>query len=100
MSYGSREAVEDAEEECREDLATLIANGAAALVAAGDMSREDAIEAVATYYRLDGEADADVTGTVEVENTFPFPSFKAPASQIAAIAAELTDKAQEAANSL
>lgn len=100
MGIGSSIAVEDAEDECREDCANLIAQKAAALVAARDMGRDEAIEKIAEWLRLEREADGDETGTLAIENELPSPSKKMPDKQVAAIAAELLDAAQDAAASL
>ena len=51
MSYGSTIAVEDAEDEWREETARVIAMHAAELVAARDMTREAAITAAVEHQR-------------------------------------------------
>ena len=64
MSYGSNIAVEDAEDEYREETARLIAMHAAELVAARDMTRDAAITAAVEHQRYCQEAERDPTGTV------------------------------------
>lgn len=100
MSYGANEAVEDAEDEYGESCTDLIAQKAAELVAAGDMSREDAIDAAASWLRQEDEADGDETGVAGVECQEPIPSKKSPANQVAAIKAELLEAAEAAAASI
>lgn len=100
MSYGSNEAVEDAEDGYREHCAKLIAQSAAQLVAAGDMGRIEAIEEVTEWLRREGEAEGDVTGVVAIENEFPSPSKATSRTQVAAIASELLDAARAAADTL
>ena len=56
MSYGSNIAVEDAEDEYREETARLIAMHAAELVAARDMTRDAAITAAVEHQRYCQEA--------------------------------------------
>lgn len=100
MSYGSNEAVENAEDDYRENCVKLIAQNAAQLVAAGDMGRIEAIEVVTNWLRLEGEAEGDMTGVAAIENEFPSPSKVMPRSKVAAIAHELLDAAREAADNL
>lgn len=100
MSYGANQAVNDAEDNYREECALLIAKKAAALVAAQDMSREDAIEALTKWVRQENEAEDDVTGVLSIENEFPSPSKNVPSNQITAIAAVLLDAAREAADTI
>lgn len=100
MSYGSNEAVEDAEAQYREDRAVEIAGMAAKLVAAGDMGREDAVNKVAEWFRRDSEAQGDVTGTLEVENVLPLPSKEASPQQVAVIQSALMDLARDASDSI
>jgi hypothetical protein len=100
MSYGSNQGVRDAEEDHRERVAMEIAHYAAKLVAAGDMSRPNAIRAVTDWYREEGVAAGDVTGVASNENKFPTPSREVPESQVAAIASELIDDARDAADTL
>lgn len=69
MSNGRNPTDNDADVE-------FIASTAAALVAAGDYSRTDAIKVVIKYLKDSREADGDVTGTKEVELEFPQPSKK------------------------
>lgn len=68
MSYGSTIAVEDAEDEWREETARAIAMHAAELVAARDMTREAAITAAVEHQRYCQEAERDPTGTVATLN--------------------------------
>lgn len=96
MSYGSNEAVKDAEEAYRDECAQLVAEKAAQLVAAGDMGRAPAVEQSAEWLRQEGEAESDETGTLAVENTPPSPSKVKPTAQVTAIAAELLDDARDA----
>ncbi len=100
MGYGSNGAVEDAEDDCREEKAELIAYKAATLVAAGDMGRAEAIVALAEWLSRENEADDDLSGVLSIENIFPAPSKSMPRSQVIAIASELMDAAREAADSL
>jgi hypothetical protein len=100
MSYGANEAVEIAEDEYREQCADLIALRAAALVAARDMGRAEAISVLAERLRTENEAGGDPSGIVSIENVFPSPSKVAPRDQIAAIASELKVAARDAAESL
>ncbi|TCG01100.1 hypothetical protein BZM26_10150 [Paraburkholderia strydomiana] len=100
MSYGSNEAVEDAQDDYRERCANLIAQHAAQLVAARNMGRPEAIEAATEWLRREGEAVGDVTGVAAIENEFPVPSKTSPRSQVAAIASELLDAARDAADTL
>lgn len=100
MSYGSNEGVKDAQDAYRAHCARLIAQCAAQLVAARDMSRDDAIEAVTEWLRRDVEAEGDPTGVIAVENAFPFPSKVTPPDQVAAIAIELLDAARDASDNL
>jgi hypothetical protein len=80
--------------------AEFIASTAAALVAAGDYSRIDAIEVVVKYLRDDREADGDVTGTKGVELKFPKPSREVSIDQVRKIKSELMDAARDAADNL
>lgn len=100
MSVGSTIAVEEAEDKFREECAHLIAQKAAGLVAAQDMSREEAIQKIAEWLRQEGEAEGDETGTLSIENVFPSPSKAAPPNQVAAITFELLEAAREAADTL
>ena len=91
--------LEAAEDEYKNEMAQLIANGAAALVAARDCSREEAIDRVAQYYYYLKEAENDPTKTIEYsdEAQFPHPSKKTPTKkQIEAIALELIELAEDA----
>jgi uncharacterized protein YoaH (UPF0181 family) len=97
MSYGSNEAVEDAEDSYHEDCTDLIAQKAAELVAAGDMGRDEAIEVAAEWLRQEREADNDETGVAAVECKEPMPSKPRPHYQVAAIKAELLESAEAAA---
>lgn len=97
MSYGANEAVEAAEDAYREECADWIAQKAAELVAARDMTRTDAIEKAANLLRQDNDADADMTGVAAVEVESIEPSRKASKEQVDAIKAELMDEAREAA---
>jgi hypothetical protein len=100
MSFGSSHAVQMEEDRHREKLAEIIASRAAALVAARDMGRAEAIEVAKESVRRDQEEDSDVTGTLAVENEYPTPSKIMPSDQIARIKSELMDAAQEAAEDL
>jgi hypothetical protein len=93
MGYGSNEAVRDAEDDFREKIAQAIAENAAELVAAGDMTRDKAIKAATDHQRYMQEAASDVTGTVKTleEAQRPVPSRKVSTSQVKAIAEELID---------
>lgn len=95
MSYGSNDAVEDAEEKHRDHCAILIAQCAASLVAAGDMSRDEAIKEVTEWLRLESEAAGDPTRVAAVGNVFPTPSEASPQNQVSAIAFELMDAARD-----
>lgn len=100
MSYGSNGAVEDAENDYKEQCAQLIAKTAAALVAARDMPRSDAIKAATDWVRQEIEAVGDVTQVASIENEFPEPSLAAPRKQLNAIELALLDAAREAADTL
>ena len=71
MSYGANQDVNDAEDDYREECVHLIAEKAAALVAAQDMSRKDAIKTLTECVRQENEAEGDVTGVLSIENQFP-----------------------------
>lgn len=100
MSYGSNEAVEEAEDEYRENCAQRIAQIAAERVACGDASREDAIKQAAEYILNERAAESDPTGVIAAENTFPHSSKKCPPKQVTAIANELLEDARDAASNL
>lgn len=100
MGYGSNCAVEDADDEYREQCAQLIAKEAARLVAATDMSRSDAIQSATEWLRRENEAEGDLTQVASIENELPEPSLTAPSKQVNAIALELLDDARDAANTL
>ncbi|AXK38528.1 hypothetical protein [Crenobacter cavernae] len=100
MGIGSTLAVEEAEEQYREDCAKQIARTAAPLVAAGDMGRDDAIRTVTEWLRQGSEAEGDVTGVVSVQNKFPTPSKEVATKQVAAIVHDLLDAARAAADTL
>jgi len=100
MSYGSNEAVEQEEEESREQDAKRIAVDAAELVAAGDMSRSDAVAKVVESLRMAREAEGDETGVLAVEIDSPSPSKVVKSQQVAAIAADLMEAARAAADTL
>lgn len=100
MGFGSNEAVQAAEEEYRKERAKVIAEVAAGLVAAGDMSSDDAIQAAIEWYRKDDAADGDVTGTLAAETKLPTPSKAAPPAQIAAIKDRLIEAVMEATEGL
>lgn len=100
MSFGSNQAVEDAEDDYKEKCAQLIARKAAELVASREASRSEAIEAVTEWLRNERAANGDPTGVSEVENEEPCASKASPSAQITAIAAELLDDARDAADSL
>ncbi len=102
MSYGSNEVVLAQEDEFREKIALEIANIAAELVAAGDMSRERAIKVATEYMRIQQEADIDEAGVIEIleEAQRPMPSRPVSSGQVNAIAIELMDDARDAAWSL
>lgn len=72
MSIGSTLAVELAEADYREECAQFIANKAAQLVAARDMSREDAIQAATEELRQEIDAQGDITGVQETTNSNTF----------------------------
>lgn len=102
MSYGSNIAVEDAEDEYREETARLIAMHAAELVAARDMTRDAAITAAVEHQRYCQEVERDPTGTVATldEAQRPQPSRSVSEKQIRAIADELMEQARDAVDSL
>lgn len=100
MGYGSTVAVVEAEEEYREACAVRIKEGAAKLVGARDMTREQAIEAETEALRQEIEADNDVTGVLGTMLNLPVPSKLIPAPQTRAIGRELSDAAGDAAESL
>lgn len=100
MGFGSNQAVEDAEDDYKEQCALLIAQTAAKLVAAGDTGRRAAIEKATEWLRNEQVADGDPTGVTAVENEEPRASKVSPKVQIDVIAAELLDDARDAADSL
>lgn len=102
MSYGSTIAVEDAQDDWREEMAVLIAKHAAELVAAKDMTREAAISAAVEHQRYCQEAECDPTGTVATldEAQRPQPSRSVSEKQTRAIADELMEEARDAADEL
>ncbi len=100
MGFGSNEAVLAAEEEYRAQRANVIAEVAAGLVAAGDMSRADAIQAAIEWYRKDDAADGDVTGMLASEIKQPVPSRVADPAQITAIKDSLIEAVREATEEL
>lgn len=100
MTYGSNVAVENTEDACREQNAQLIARIAAELVAARGVGRSKSIDLATEWLRNELEAEADPTGSLAVESSFPRPSKGSPNAQVAAIAAELLDAARDAANGL
>lgn len=100
MGIGSTLAVEEAEEQCREDCATQIARTAAAYVAVGDLDRHTAVKVATELVRHDQEAGSDDTGVLATERVFAPPSKAAPAHQITAIANELMEAATTAAETL
>lgn len=100
MGRGSNLAVEDGEEQYREEVALRIATDAAELVAARDMDRAEAIHKVTEALRRSNEADEDVTGVLATMNSAPKPSKVASSVQVAAIAQELLDDARDAADTL
>lgn len=100
MSFGSNQAVEDAEDDYKEKCAQLIARTAAELVASRDAGRLEAIETATEWLRNEQAANGDPTGVTAVENKEPRASKVNLSAQIAAIAAELLDDARDAADSL
>lgn len=100
MSIGSTLAVEDAEDQYREDSADFIARHAAALVASGDMGRNEAIETVTDFLRRGNEGQGDITMTESIENRLPTPSKQVQPEQVAAIKKDLEDAARDAADTL
>jgi hypothetical protein len=100
MSYGSNQAVKDAEDDYRAHCADLIAQRAAQLVAARDMGRDEAIKAATEWLRQEADAVGDVTGVAALDIEPPVPSKAVSPRQVAAIASELLDAAQDAADTL
>jgi len=100
MSYGSNQGVEDANADYREVCAGIIARGAAELVAAGDMQRQAAIEAMTEWVRKNSDALNDATGAIMVENRYPSPSKVVTPTQAFVIARELLEPARDAADTL
>lgn len=100
MSYGSNEAVDNADDNYREKCVQLIAQRAAELVATRNMGRKEAIAAAAEWLRNEQAADFDSTGVVASENVLPSPSKTPPVNQVAAIRDELLDAASDAADDL
>ncbi|CAM8642719.1 hypothetical protein MCEMSEM18_03533 [Comamonadaceae bacterium] len=100
MSYGSNEAVEDAEGDHKEKCARLISRKAAELVASRDASRSDAIKQATEWLRHELATHSDHSGVTDMENKEPHASKAPPSAQIAAIAAELLNEARDAADSL
>lgn len=97
MGYGSTVAVEDGEVKYRAACAKRIEIDAAELVAAGDMTREEAIAAATGALRQEIDADGDDTGTLATMLNPPVPSKPVPAAQVRAIGRELRDAAGDAA---
>ena len=64
MGYGSTISVEDAEDQYREEIVHLIAEHAAELVGAGDLSRKSAIQEAVEHQRYCQKVESDETGTV------------------------------------
>ena len=100
MGYGSNQGVEDANADYREACAGVIARGAAELVAARDMERQDAIDAMTEWVRRNSEALNNATGMIAVENRYPSPSKAVPPAQALVIARELLELARNAADTL
>jgi hypothetical protein len=95
---GSNIDVSDKEGADREELAQEVALHAAHLIASRDMSRHDAIEAVAQHLIHLREADNDITRTAETlsEAQDPQPEHEKSAEQIEAIRRELLVEARDA----
>lgn len=102
MGFGSTTAVEDAEDQFRKEVARLIAEHAAELVGAGDLSREAAIQEATEHQRYCQEIERDETGTVATleEAQRRKPSCKVSPQQVQAIADDLMEMAYDAADSL
>lgn len=91
-------AVEEAEEEYREQMAKFIAETAAERVGARDLSRLDGIAEAAQHAEALSEAENDPTGTLGTlpEAQEPKPSRDVSDAQRKAIAEELMEAARNA----
>lgn len=98
MGMGSNLAVEDAEEEYREQLARYVASKAAERVAARDSTRSAAIAEIVEHASALSEAEGDPTGTLGTLAAAqePQPSRAVSAAQREAIARELLEDARDA----
>lgn len=100
MSYGANEAVEDAEDQYKEECAQLVARVAAEQVASRGCGREEAIEKAIEWLRNEQSAEGDVTGSKGIEIASPAARKSAPGPQVAAIANELLEAARDAVDDL
>lgn len=98
MGMGSNVAIEEDEDNYRENAANVIAETAAKLVASGDCSREEAVERSGEYWRLQNEADGDPTGTIAADCHLPTPKNETSKAQVAAIKAELLEACRKYVN--
>lgn len=97
MNYGANEGVQDKEAVWCEKLVEAVKACAAKLVASGDMTRTEAVNAAAEGVLAQQEAQRDVTGTLEtlVENQLPRPSREVPGKQVVTIKGALDDLVEE-----
>lgn len=100
MANGRNDAVEMEQDKYREECGNVILDIAAKLVAAGDMTRQDAIQAGVDWITANREADNDSTGTLAANIEFPAPSKPSTEEQLYRIKQELNDAAHEAAGDL
>lgn len=98
MGIGSNLAVEDGEEDFREQMAHLVANTAAERVGARDSTRLEAIAEAVNYASASFDADNDPSGTLGTlpEAQAPTPSRVVPVAQRIAIREELIEDARDA----
>ncbi|MDP1894081.1 MAG: hypothetical protein Q8K87_08110 [Hydrogenophaga sp.] len=98
MGMGSTLAVEDAEEECREQLVNFVASTAAERVGARDLTRPEAIAEAVKHASALSDADNDPTGTLGTlaEAQAPKPSRVVSDAQRKAIAIELIEATRDA----
>ena len=93
-------ALEDANDNYKEDCAVEIATRAAKLVASRDMGRTEAIQAATEEMRQENAANNDPTGVLETMIDVTKPSKEISQAQINAVKAELMDAARDAAETL
>lgn len=100
MGYGSTVAVEEAEENWRDECKKRVRSEAAKHVGARTKTRAEAIDFETELLRQDIEADNDPSGTLASMIIPPKPSKSIPEAQQRAIEAELDDLASSAVKTL